>query len=406
MKEGIVFKVREHDAIVCSDGAFIRIKRKGDMQLGQRIFFDQEDLYSVNLGRSAIMKGYKKYVAIAASLLLFVSAGVFWSRDSYASIVVVDINPSVQLKLDAEETVIDVKALNKDGKTLELEPVVGMSVSDAADYITEQAVQGGFLVQDDLRDDFILFTIVSNENKEDIEEKIKEKRGQSDVLKAANLVIIDAEEEDVEEAVKEGKAVGLNALREKYGLQEDETLGDMMRDPERRAEFMESKRMIEEDFGHQTERIMAHVAAIEDDVLKEAFEEFLSAKGDFMDAIEAFQDARKAYQAALQSGDDEAIADAFVALQEAEAEKDRLEAEKDRLEAAKDDAEKAYEEGEAANQEDEGKPEDAGKPEDTGKPATIGKPEDAGKPKDAGKPGKADAEDETITYTKLRTFEN
>jgi len=393
MKEGIVFKVREHDAIVCSDGAFIRIKRKGDMQLGQRIFFDQEDLYSVNLGRSAIMKGYKKYVAIAASLLLFVSAGVFWSRDSYASIVVVDINPSVQLKLDAEETVIDVKALNEDGKSLELEPVVGMSVSDAADYITEQAVQGGFLVQDDLKDDFILFTIVSKENKEDIEEKIKEKRGQSDVLKAANLVIIDAEEEDVEEAVKEGKAVGLNALREKYGLQEDETLGDFMRDPERRAEFLESKRMIEEDMGHQNERLMAHVAAIEDEVLKEAFEEFLSAKGDFMDAIQAFQDARKAYQEALQAGDDDAIAAALEALQEAEAEKDRLEGLKDAAEAAKDDAEKAYEEDEEVKPEEEGKPEDAGKPE------TVGKPEDAGKPKDAGKPGKADVEDETEDET-------
>lgn len=396
MKDGIVFKVYKQYAVVCSDGAFIRLKRKGDMQQGQRIFFNEEDLYPMKHERSAIMKGYKKYVAIAASLLLFVSAGVFMSQDSYASIVVVDINPSVQLKLDAEEMVIDVKALNEDGKSLELEPVVGMPVSDAADYITEQAVKGGFLNQDDMTDDFILFTIVSDKNKEDIEEKIKEKRGQSDMLLAANLVIIDAEEDDVEEAVKEGKAVGLNALREKYGLQEDETLGDLMRDPERRAEFLESKRLIEEDYGHQNERIMAHVAAIEDEVLKEAFEEFLSAKGDFMDAIQAFQDARKAYQEALQAGDDDAIAAALEALQEAEAEKDRLEGLKDAAEAAKDDAEKAYEEDEEVKPEEEGKPEDAGKPETVGKPEDAGKPKDAGKPREAGKDHELEDETEEI----------
>lgn len=47
MKNGIVMKVKSHYAIICSDEEFIRIKYKRGLQQGQRIFFDDDDLFNM-----------------------------------------------------------------------------------------------------------------------------------------------------------------------------------------------------------------------------------------------------------------------------------------------------------------------------------------------------------------------
>jgi hypothetical protein len=371
MKNGIVMKTTEKYAIVCSDETFIRIKIKNGLRQGQHIFLTDEDLYLKTIERRTIMNGYMKFVAIAASLLIIITAGVFLGNDPYASIVVVDINPSVQLMLNSNDIVIDAKALNADAESLDLSGIKGMQVADAVEYVTELAVKGDFLDLEDLKDDYILVTVISDSNKEAVEKLIAMKISKSELLQSVNVVSNEDNEETLKSAKQNGKALGLMALREKYGLAENENLGDFFSDPERRVAFENNGKIFDENPSNIVRRIDENLDKTDlNDEEKAAIKsDFLTAKANFMETIKSMQVAAKALQAARESGDQEAIEKAIAEFEKAKSQKDAFEQIKDEVEKTKD----------VLMDEVEKIKENPGKPENVGKPKGVGKPKNPGK---------------------------
>lgn len=337
MKQGIIMKVYKNYSVVLSEQKYYRVINKTKMEQGQIILFSNEDLFNSIEQRSGIMRKFKVVAAVAAALLVMVSAGIFMNQKAVASYVVVDINPSVQLEVNDEEIVIGYSALNDDAETLQLDYIVGLSVEKAVEYIAIQAEEAGFLNTEDLEDDFILVTTVSDEDGEDVKALLESLKETSEILKRVNVAIIDASEEEMDAALADNLPVGLVAIAGGTEL-EDLTVKSYFGDDANREAFEEEGYILPEDFGHEVERVNLGLmnVAISDEVKEEIIAEFLAAKEAFFVAKEEFEAARDAYREALASGDEEAIAAAKIALDEAEANKDALEEIKDEVEEVKD----------------------------------------------------------------------
>ncbi len=153
MKQGIVIKINNNHAIVLSQGEYLKVNLKEQMLLGQRISFTDEDIYKEKQIRRGTMN-LRRAISVAAVFVLVFVGSLFVAQEDYASLVVIDINPSVQLELDEDEFVTGYEALNEDAETLELDYVMGMTVEDAVSYITQKAEELGFI---DLNDCLIKY---------------------------------------------------------------------------------------------------------------------------------------------------------------------------------------------------------------------------------------------------------
>ena len=347
MKQGIVIKIENNYAIVLSDGEYLKLKLKNEMSIGQKILFDKKDIYYVKDMRRSTMN-LRRAISIAAVFVLVFVGSLFVAQEDYASLVVIDINPSVQLELDEDEYVIGYEALNEDAETLGLDYVMGMSVEDAISYITKRAAELGFIDLEDLDDDYVLVATISDDedNEGDIEEKIEDAKVGDENLEAVNIAMIKATKEQLEEALELRIPLGLlvsgkldNILGEGVSVQ------DFFDNEELMNAFMEAGYIIKEDYGHKIDRVNAHLigANIDDEVKDELMSEFLAAKEEFFNAKKLFEEARERYKEALKNGDENEIALAKAAMEEAELYKDLMEQNKDDLEAVKEALMKNYE---------------------------------------------------------------
>ncbi|HAS73736.1 MAG TPA: hypothetical protein DCS67_06290, partial [Clostridiales bacterium UBA8960] len=162
-----------------------------------------------------------------------------------ASIVVVDINPSVKLMLDSNDVVIHVHALNEDAETLSLESIMGMKVEDAVESIVALAKSAGFINNDNLDEDYILITTIPAKGKiyksedlievelDDVDEtsseitedevkqmnqlksRIEEKIENSSELQKVNVAVIKATKVEMRLAEEKHVPVGLYVVRGK-----------------------------------------------------------------------------------------------------------------------------------------------------------------------------------------------
>jgi len=115
-------------------------------------------------------------VGLAFSLVLFlvlardiflpkensVTIGHVTANDKLAyAMVGIDINPSFELYIDMEDIVIDVRALNTDAETLNLNALIGLPVNQAVGNVIEMAKSAGFLDVTGAKLDTIIISTVS-----------------------------------------------------------------------------------------------------------------------------------------------------------------------------------------------------------------------------------------------------
>ena len=111
-----VLQLNQDDAVALTDtGAFVRIKKKPQMAIGQGIYITSSDLMKTSFDFSWI-KQAMKVAAISAVLVLLVLSNSL-SPMTYA-IISVDINPSFQLSVDEDYQVIKIESKNADGEAL------------------------------------------------------------------------------------------------------------------------------------------------------------------------------------------------------------------------------------------------------------------------------------------------
>ena len=157
------------------------------------------------------MKVWKKIAACGLSLALAAGtcallAGCGGGNGEAAARMQVDINPSVEFILDADNKVLSVTALNDDGALIIAgEAFVGKTAEDAVELMVSISTEAGYLVKGDLSagQDGITVSITGDE---EAAQKLYE-----DVKAGVDAFL---EESGINAAVERGEALKLDALRE------------------------------------------------------------------------------------------------------------------------------------------------------------------------------------------------
>lgn len=157
------------------------------------------------------MKLWKKIAACGMSLALAAGtcallAGCGGGDGEAAARMQVDINPSVEFILDADDKVLSVTALNDDGALIIAgEAFVGKTAEDAVELMASISTDAGYLVKGDLSagQDGITISITGDE---EAAQKLYE-----DVKAGVDAFL---EKSGIDAAVERGEALKLDALRD------------------------------------------------------------------------------------------------------------------------------------------------------------------------------------------------
>ncbi len=150
---GVVLEIRGDKAVVLTrKGEFREVPRRGwNWTIGQEV--ELAEVGAVSSLKRSLRGLVHRPAAWAAALvvLMFCSAffGYFLGATTPAAYVTVDINPSLELTLNARDQVIDAEGLNGDGEDIvrDLE-YRGKPLGEVMELVTELAVQKGFLVSE------------------------------------------------------------------------------------------------------------------------------------------------------------------------------------------------------------------------------------------------------------------
>ncbi len=158
-QKGIILKFKKSCAIIMTDTCeFYEIKRLPGMNAGEEIEFVPDDILPQR------MKLNKKSGTLVACLLIFVLMSMVlfqtyvFNGQTYAY-VSVDINPSIQMAVDADKNVMKVWGLNEDGKEIIRDVnLLKKPVEKAVEEIVSSAVEKHYI--DYEKENFILIGAV------------------------------------------------------------------------------------------------------------------------------------------------------------------------------------------------------------------------------------------------------
>jgi hypothetical protein len=163
MRKGIVMELEGKRAVVMTrQGEFVETKR---VLPGWKV----GDEVEVSFAPSFRWQETMKWTAAVAALFLVVMMGLPWfnggTTHAVAAWVTVDINPSVELSVNAKGKVVAATALNADGEKLinELD-LDGLKISEATSLLLAEADHQGFITEDG--GDVVVTTMVTDNNKE------------------------------------------------------------------------------------------------------------------------------------------------------------------------------------------------------------------------------------------------
>lgn len=149
---GTVMSLKNGKALVFTlDCSMIYIKARENMFVGQQVSFHQSDVY---VGRKVLLWSLPlaALVAAAAILVTLFASGVFAGlvhplpANAVAAYVAVDINPSVELRVDGDGNILSVDTLNDDAKTLVAGmDLKGQQVNSAVEKLISASISLGFL---------------------------------------------------------------------------------------------------------------------------------------------------------------------------------------------------------------------------------------------------------------------
>ncbi|NLI92943.1 MAG: anti-sigma factor domain-containing protein [Peptococcaceae bacterium] len=151
----------EYAVVLEQDGLFMNVKVKEGMTVGQKIFFFDEDLLeSASVERMQsnwfgfdVWKKAVSFSVMAASLIFFFLFGnllglPMGGNTSYA-VVSIDINPSVEMRINPERNVVKVEPLNEDGYKVAGQYLIGLKVEDAVKVVIQNAARENYLSETD-----------------------------------------------------------------------------------------------------------------------------------------------------------------------------------------------------------------------------------------------------------------
>lgn len=252
MNKGLIIDKKEKYIIVMDDKAhYKRLNNKANADIGQKIYFTDNDIYENVLIRNPFMRHLVR-ISLTMSLLfvLLISNGFFTIDfaptqpvdSKVATVVTIDINPSVKLSLNSEGVVVEARAINQDAKSLDLNHVIGFEVEAAVEWIVTEAHNKGYINTEDEIEDYVLVTAVDildtdetddeavDEEKDETDKggnsdqlmaRIEEKIASSSELQSVNVALIKATKVEMREAEGKKVPVGLYVVQGEVVIDEE-----------------------------------------------------------------------------------------------------------------------------------------------------------------------------------------
>jgi len=221
MSKGIVMELSDKTVIIMTqDGRFERYPRRGlNCSVGQEIVIGENHAG----GSGAIHKWMRyRYVSAAAifCLIVMASLGLYLGKseaDQVVAYVTLDINPSVEVGLNAAEEVVEARGINDDGASL-IQGIIfkGLTIDAFSEAIVDRLEINHYLESNEVNILIASTIVVSSSGIDDaalsqkVEQKVVEsidkKQGQAN--KEVVVTAISAPKEVRTEAVSKGVSTG------------------------------------------------------------------------------------------------------------------------------------------------------------------------------------------------------
>lgn len=217
-------EIKKDHAIVMSDtGSFDCIRLKEGMNLGQKIFYFQEDLVKVNQNKSvnkiSLLKTFGTFAALF--LLIFTFFQPLSFNKAYA-VVSLDINPSIQIEVNDKRKIMSVEGVNQDGKNIDFSRIKGLDIDKGIEGIKAILVEKKYLGE--TSEVLVAFALLNKHEDESYENQIK------DIIqitfKNENVTYVKGDKNAVEEAKTQGLSLG----RYEVSLSADESVKSKIED--------------------------------------------------------------------------------------------------------------------------------------------------------------------------------
>ena len=236
---GNVMEVRESSLVVMlEDCTFRNVKKFKGLEEGMEIYFEDRDI----IRKSNF--NFKNISLVAAAILLFVATSFYgisaWDISYRAvALISVDINPSVELKINRNHNVIRAIALNEDAKNLPLNNLKNQPLDEALETLVNMARLEGYIKEEE--ENYILVTSV------DLIEKTKEKNILTDLIsngkakietsaveagEQVEVISIQSNKKTLKEAKKENISVGKKEINQNINAKQEQNIKKIIEEDE------------------------------------------------------------------------------------------------------------------------------------------------------------------------------
>lgn len=211
MNKGMIMEVKKSYAIAMTDTGIIeKIKSKPNMEVGQKIFYFEDDIITATSNniykRNNFMKAFGSIAAIF--LLVFTFFSTFKYDQAYA-VVSLDINPSIQIEADSKQRIIKVEGVNDDGKSIDFSDIKDIPLNEGIQRIKEKLVEKNYL---DSNKEVLVGVYIKNGDNVSYEEDLQ--NAIRTTFDTEDITYVKADKEEVAEAKTENISLGRYKAKE------------------------------------------------------------------------------------------------------------------------------------------------------------------------------------------------
>lgn len=156
--KAVITEIRGAKAAVLQDDGSIRLLENKNYKIGQVVEVKTTKWYS----------NATKWVAAAAAVLMITSGAASYAYLNPVATVSLDVNPSIEFRVNTFDKVISVKAMNDDGEQiLEELNLKGMEIEKAIEAALDEMVEKEFLDETDKTASVMISVMHKNEVKQE-----------------------------------------------------------------------------------------------------------------------------------------------------------------------------------------------------------------------------------------------
>lgn len=211
MNKGMIMEVKKSYAMAMTDTGIIeKIKFKPNMEVGQKIFYFEDDIITATSNniykRNNFMKAFGSIAALF--LLVFTFFSTFKYDQAYA-VVSLDINPSIQIEADSKQRIIKVEGVNDDGKNIDFSDIKDIPLNEGIQRIKEKLVEKNYL---DSNKEVLVGVYIKNGDNVSYEEDLQ--KAIRTTFDTEDITYVKADKEEVDEAKTENISLGRYKAKE------------------------------------------------------------------------------------------------------------------------------------------------------------------------------------------------